>query len=264
MAEDPKTFFKCISKRRERSTREQMFKAQLYALKFLSKGEEACFYYPACGPDFMYPLQHFSGRCETFVFCDWTGGDEEAFLQRIETIKAPRPQCVPDDAPDFLHFSLDQTDVKALANMEHILEVFFPDMPANLRGFLAAPPSQKGHYVELWISANDGEKKFVRVFWLGMEGVNIYWKLFARNGTAPRILCLKNADHVGGEWTPFGNWQEPLGRVVEDGRSEPEFLVVPKGDQYDWPWTLRVNEFDWDGQPVVMWAREGLSPSKVT
>ncbi len=259
MAEDPKEFLR-LNSERERKTQEQMLKARLYALKLVSTGEEACFYYPACGSDFIYPLQYFSDRCDTFVFCDWMGGDENSFLEWIKTINAAGSPLIPDDAPDFLHFPLDQTDVKDLANMEHILGVFFPDMPANLRGFLADPPSAKGHYAELWVTTrhgiNDGPQKFVRVFWLAMEGVNTYWKLFTRNMIAPRILCINNWHHVVGAWAPFGNWQEYLGKVVQEGRCEPEFLVAPKGAPHDWPWRLPVKEFNWDGQPVMMWAKE--------
>jgi hypothetical protein len=263
MPEDPKELFKDRSKERAAKNQEQQLQAPKRAHRFLSRGKRTrVFYYPACGSDFAYPLQHFSDRCDTFVFCDWTFSDENSFLEQIKKkeIKATRPRRNPDNAPDFLDFPLHQTDVRELANMEHILAEFFPKMPSMLRKFLADPPLAKGHYAELWVTtkrgAKDGPPKFVRVFWLAMEGVNLYWKLFSRNGIAPRILCIKHWGHIGGEWTRFGIWQEHLGRVVQAGPSEPELLVARKGD-HDWPWTLPVAEFnDWDDKPVVMWARK--------
>jgi hypothetical protein len=243
MAEDPKTV---LIKARE---------ALIFAVKI-------CFYYPACGLDFLYPLQHFSDRCDTFVFCDWKVGDKQLFLDQINTIKAGRPEGIADVAPDFFDSLLQQADVEKLANMEDILARFFQAMPPNLRRFLADPSSQEKHYAELWITDSGGEKKFVRVFWFAMEGVNIYWKLFAQHGIAPRILCIKNwgrhddNDNDKKWWTPFGEWQAHLGQVVQDSHSEPEFLVARKGD-HNWPWTVPVAEFnDWGEQQVVMWERE--------
>jgi hypothetical protein len=152
--------------------------------------------------------------------------------------------------------------VKALANMEQFLAKFFPELPWNLAAYLANPLSPKGHYAELWVTTQRGKPKFVRVFWLAMEGVNLYWKLFAQRGIAPRILCIKNWGHIGGEWTPFGNWQAHLAQVVQAGPRKPELLVARKGD-HDWPWTLPVAEFnDWDDQPVMMWARKRPTPRK--
>jgi hypothetical protein len=240
MAEDPKTIFKRMTEH-TRKVRE--------ALTLVSNGESRCFYYPACGDDFIYPLQNFSDRCDTFVFCDWRAGNKELFL---ETIRA-----VPDVELGNELSLYPMKDVNELASMEHILADFFPQMPPNLRRFVANPASQQGHYVELRITATGGAEKIVRVFWLAMEGVNIYWKLFARKGIAPRILCIKNWGQSDDEWwTPFGDCWAHLAKVVRDGPSAPELLVARQGD-HDWPWTLPVAEFnDWDDQPVIMWARE--------
>jgi hypothetical protein len=81
-----------------------------------------------------------------------------------------------------------------------------------------------------------------------------------RTRVPPRILRIKNWGLIGGEWTPFGNWQAHLGKVVQAGPRRPELLVARKGD-HDWPWTLCVDEFkDWDDQPVMMWARKRPTP----
>lgn len=154
----------------------------------ISTGKSQCFYYPACGDDFTYPLQHFSDQCDTFVFCDWMAGNKNLFLERIRTVPGVDPNV---NLRDTLPCNL-IADVKELANMEHILADVFPQMPPNLRRFLANPALQEGHYVELQIIATGGERKVVRVLWLAMEGVNIYWKLFASKGIAPLILCIKN------------------------------------------------------------------------
>jgi hypothetical protein len=244
MAEDPKPFLK------------RMAEAQRKAVK-------KCFYYPCCGSDLIYPLQHFSRWCENFIFCDWNAANRNSFRDQINSIKAERPEGIPDVAPDFFASCLHRDD-KELADMEDILAKFFRQMPPRLRRFLAHPSSQERDSAELWITASDGEPKFVRVSWLAMEGVNIYWKLFAHRGLAPRILCLKNwGRHDDDEsWTPFGEWQEHLGQVVRDSHSEPEFLVAREGD-HDWPWTKRVDEFnDWGDRPVILWARQKPTPLK--
>jgi len=265
MAEDPKAFLKRMGEARAALNQDQPVRARIQAHEALSGGKRGrVFYYPACGSDFAYPLRRFSDRCNTFVFCDWRkGGAAASFVAAMEGIKTPRPLRCPDDAPDFIHFPVEEGDVKELANMEHFLATFFPELPSNLAAYLANPPSPRGHYAELWVAGKRGKPRFVRVFWLAMEGVNLYWKLFAQKGTAPRILCIKNWGHIGGEWTPFGNCWAHLAKVVRDGPSEPELLVARKGD-HDWPWTRLVDEYDdWDhDHTVIMWAREKPTPRK--
>jgi len=266
MAEDPKPFLKLMSEKRAALNQGHLVRQQIQAHNFLSSGKlgRVC-YYPACGSDFAYPLRRFSNLCDTFVFCDWSEGGGARFVAAIEEIKAHRPQRFPDNAPDFNHYPVDEGDVKELANMDHFLAKFFPELPSNLAGYLANPHSPKGHYAELWITAEHGKPRFLRVFWLAMEGVNLYWKLFSRKGTAPRILCIKNWGHIGGEWTPFGNWQAHLGQVVQTGPRKPELLVAREGD-HDWPWTLPVGSFkDWDAleeKPIIMWRRKNPASRK--
>ena len=94
-----------------------------------------------------------------------------------------------------------------------------------------------------------------------MEGTNIYLKLFAKRSAAPLRLCIKNWGHIGGGWTPFGNWQAHLGKAVRAGRVAPELLVAREGD-HDWPWTVQVERFeDWDDRPVVVWRKETMTMS---
>lgn len=257
MPEDPKDFLKRMSAKRAVVNQEQLVKARTRAHRLLSSGKPTrVFYYPGCGSDFARPLRRFSDRCDTFIFCDWSGGEAETFVAAIKGIKSDRPARGPDDAPDFIHFPLDEGDVKELANMGQFLVKFFPELPPNLASFLANPLSARGRYAELWITTEHGGCKFVRVFWLAMEGVNLYWKLFARRGTAPRILCIKNWGHTGGEWTPFGNWKAHLGQTVRAGRVAPELLVAREGD-HDWPWRVQVECVeDWDERPVWVWKRK--------
>jgi hypothetical protein len=257
MAEDPKAFLKRMSAARAAVNQKQFVRAQTRAHRLLSRGKPTrAFYYPACGSDFVRPLQHFSDRCDTFVFCDWGGGGAAQFVAAMKGMKADRPRRFPDDAPDFIQFPIDRGRVKELANMGHFLVKFFPELPPNLAAYLGNPPSSKGHYAELWIKPKHGRRRFVRVFWLAMEAVNLYWKLFARRGIAPRILCIKNWGHIGGEWTPFGNWQAHLGQTVRAGRVAPELLVAREND-HDWPWTVQVDRFDdWDERPVLVLKRK--------
>jgi hypothetical protein len=123
---------------------------------------------------------------------------------------------------------------------------------AEIREYLAERPKPKGHYLQI----QAGSRR-LDVFLFAAEGTGLYLKLFAKRGAAPRILCIKNWGHIGGEWTPFGNWQAHLGKAVQAGRVTPELLVAREGD-HDWPWPVQVERFeDWDDRPVVMWRKEG-------
>ena len=98
------------------------------------------------------------------------------------------------------------------------------------------------------------------VFLVAAEGTCLYLKLFAKQAAAPRTLCIKNWGHIGGEWTPFGNWQAHLANAVRAGRVAPELLVACEGD-HDWPWPVQVERFeDWGDRPVVMWERKPATP----
>jgi hypothetical protein len=257
LPEDPKSFLKRAGAVRERLRRKHVLQARRSALKIIADGGPSdVFYYPACGSDIAYPLRHLSDRCSTFIFCDWTKDAERSFLDVVTKLKAARPRRIPDDARDFLHFPLGHADVREVAALHHLLVKFFPEMHPNLATYLANPASPKGHYAELWVTATDDTPRFIRVLWLGMEGVNLYWKLFAQKRKAPRILCIKNRGDHGDRWTRFGDWQAHLAQVVQAGPRKPELLVARKGD-HDWPWTLPVATFnDWENQPVMMWARK--------
>ncbi|MCI0534815.1 MAG: hypothetical protein L0Z50_06280, partial [Verrucomicrobiales bacterium] len=92
-------------------------------------------------------------------------------------------------------------------------------------------------------------------FFFALEGVSLYVNLFVARQAAPKILCIKNWGHIGGEWTPFGNWQAHLGQVVRDSRRYPEYLIACKGD-HDWPYKTFVQDFpDWPEHHPQMWAR---------
>ena len=260
MAEDPKAVFRMISSARAVVDKKQRAEAGKQAHDFLcsKKGTaEGVCYYPGCGSDLEGPLKHLSDRCDTFVFCDWISGGTEAFVNGLNGLTAPRPKRRPDDAPDLYHFPLKKEDVKALACMGQFLSRFVHGMRRELAEYLANPASAKGHYAEFWVKPGTGRRKFVRVFWLEMEALNAYCKLFAQNRTAPRILCIKNwGQNEGGEWANLGLWQEHLGKVVRTSRHKPDFLVSCEGD-HDWPWKVRVDEFgDWGDRPVILWSRK--------
>ena len=225
----------------------------------LERHAKKCFYYPCCGSDFSYPLRHFSKWCNNFIFCDWMPGGKGSFLDQINAIQVEPPEGIPVVAPDSYGDCLHRDKVYDLANIKSILREFFPQVPSTLSRFLVAPSVPEKQYAELWITDSEGETRFVRVSWLAMEGVNIYWKLFTKRRLAPRILCLK---HWGGDdesWTPFGEWEGHLRQLVQNSCAESEFLVARKRD-HNWPWKRRVAKFtDWDEEPVVMWAQETKS-----
>ncbi len=245
MAEDPKEFLRRMS---AHTTKVEE------ALKSIESGKSHCFYYPGCGNDFIYPLQHFSDKCDTFVFCDWKVGDRDSFLERMRTIP---DVTIRNDT------SLPVIDaLKRLANMEDILARFFPQIPPNLRQFVGNPAikaGEEGQFVELKIG---NAEKIVKVFWLAMEGVNVYWRLFGKHRIAPRILCIKK--HLGLDcdngWTHFEDWGGYLAAVVRDSACEPEWLVT-RENGHNWPWTQVVDRFvDWDDRPVIMWGRQRPTP----
>ena len=220
------------------------------ALKSISSGNSKCFYYPGCGNDFIYPLQNFSDKCDTFVFCDWKVGDKDSFLETIRTI----PDVV---VTGYYDGSIPPKCLEPFEffNMEDILARFFPQIPPSLCQFVGTLSSKDGAFVELEIGK--AEKKIVHVFWLPMEGVNVYSKLFALQRIAPHILCIKkNAGGDGDDgWTRFGDCWGHLAAVVRDSNHEPEWLVA-RENGHNWPYTQIVDRFDdWDDRPVIMWGR---------
>jgi len=258
--ESPNGFLRKLAAEGACRRRAQLLQARTSALKFIADGDsDGVFYYPACGSDLEYPLRHFSERCQTFVFCDWTPGAQESFLEAVTKLKAEREVAVRDKQPVFLHFPLAPSDLKDLAVLHGLLVKSFPGMHPNLAAYVGSPASAKGHYAQLWITGADSKTRIVRVFWFTMEAVNLYSRLFAQKRKAPRILCIKTRCQNWDGWTRFGDWQAHLAKAVQDGPRKPRWLVAREG-KHDWPWTLLVDRFeDWDFRadepPVMMWAR---------
>src|ERR1035438_5520621 len=149
MGEDSKEVFKRMSAKRSAVNQDQVIRARIQTHRALAWGKRGrvC-YYPVCGSDFAYPLRHFSDRCDTFVFCDWSERGAASFVDAMEEIKAQRPRRSPDDAPDFIHYPVNEGDVKELANMEQFLAKFAPELPPHLTAYLANPPLSKGRSEE--------------------------------------------------------------------------------------------------------------------
>ena len=212
------------------------------------------FYYPACDSDFRYPLKRFIGRCDTFVFCDWLfggWGNDAAFGDWVDRM---RQFPVTAEAP------LPDEKVRQLAVLDeewaNAMGFVVADARAEMREYLARRPKPQGHYFQIQVGSTK-----LDVFLFAAEGTCLYLKLFAKRGAAPRILCIKNWGHIGGEWTPFGNWQAHLGNAVRASRLTPELLVAREGD-HDWPWPVQVERLeDWDDRAVVMWRKETTTMS---
>jgi len=91
----------------------------------------------------------------------------------------------------------------------------------------------------------EGQDRALNLIYLSVEGVNAYWKLFNRQRTAPKYLCIKNCgDGFGGNYTAYYRWREALGRAVLAGWDKhghaPEFLITDRED-HDWPWSEVVD-----------------------
>src|ERR1035437_437287 len=255
MPEDPKVLLRRLS--RQQAARDAAAKAerQQQALGLLGNlNARNVFYYPACGSDFGRPVTQFSARCDTFIFCDWLFGrwrDEAAFADWVDgfdqfpiTAKCP--------LPDETVRQLAELDEESADTVGFVAE----RSRAEIREYLAERPKPKGHYQQIQVGGSR-----LDVFLFAAAGTGLYLKMFAKWRRGPRILCIKNWGHIGGEWTPFGNWQAHLGNAVRAGRVTPELLVAREGD-HDWPWPVQVERFeDWDDRPVVMWRKETTTMS---
>jgi hypothetical protein len=255
MAEDPKAIFRRSAEQqaaRESAAKAERQKQAIGLLETLPDRQVFC--YPGCGTDFGRPVTQFSNRCDTFIFCDWLfgrWGDDGAFVDWVDgfdqfpiTAKCP--------LPDETVRQFTELDEEWANTVGFVAE----EARAEIREYLAERPKPKGHYLQ--IQTGSGR---LDVFLFAAEGTNLYLKLFAKRGAAPRILCIKNWGHIGGEWTPFGNWQAHLGNAVRASRVTPELLVAREGD-HDWPWPVQVDRFeDWDDRAVVMWRKETTTMS---
>jgi hypothetical protein len=255
MPEDPKVLLRRLSGQQAARVAAANAERQQQALGLLGNLKARnVFYYPGCGTDFSRPVTQFCDRCDTFIFCDWlfgTWSGEAGFAEWVDGFdQFPITAICP--LPDESVRQLAALDEEWASTVGFVAE----EAQAEIRVYLKERPEPKGHYLQIQV----GARRF-DVFLFAAEGTNLYLKLFAKRSAAPRILCIKNWGHIGGEWTPFGNWEAHLGKAVRARRVASELLVAREGD-HDWPWPIQVERFeDWDDRPVVMWRKETTNMS---
>ena len=127
---------------------------------------------------------------------------------------------------------------------------------AEIREYLAERPKPKGHYLQIQAGGSR-----LDVFLFAAEGTVPLPKTVRQTGAAPRVLCIKNWGHIGGEWTPFGNWQAHLGNAVRASRVTPELLVAARVTMIGLGPSRWERLEDWDDRAVVMWRKESTTMS---
>ena len=196
---------------------------------------KVCFY-PACGFDWN-PIQRFTDRCRTFIYCDW---DSYYTPDRLERALHQLPAGLELE-------NMEPVDDELL---EEITETL---VPAHLQPPAQPPAEEWGHRIIL----RSGGRR-VKLFFLLTEGVKTYWSLFKSLSITPEILCIIKQDR---NWTDFALWANPLGRVVHSQwPKSPKYLAVGP-EQHDWPlWNVEAARFEnWTTQfgdyTVLLWRR---------
>jgi hypothetical protein len=200
------------------------------------------FFYPACRFDWN-PLVLFSSLCDTFIYCDLS----------------PRPEDFEEEIRSVCHLNGLALGVVKPINLS---DLQWDQGAAKARSLLSS--SQQAQYdqaLQAWM-ARQGWARCVQLnlihgagarrvclYYLCAEGYSAYVNLFADQGAAPKVICLKGAHNCDKNWTSFLRWEGPLGRaVVASGK--PEILVVhhsptpPTRRSDDWPWKTQRKIFD--------------------
>jgi hypothetical protein len=103
------------------------------------------------------------------------------------------------------------------------------------------------HYTPVYRQFGGFERE-LHLFFFNIEGVTLFWNLFARRGISPEILCLKRAERYQRNWTSFRVWNEALGRCVADITKKPKIVCAGCPSETDWPWTRQWQKHsDWEG-----------------
>jgi hypothetical protein len=196
-------------------------------------------FYPACFVDWDI-LKDFSGPCRTFIYSDWHS--------TVEQVGQAMPQrLIENPALNALRFDWNGA-------VEIPPRRLVPG-PLLVRPSFLRPDECEGYTINVQRFANKqpwcrhvpgthtvgGQDRKLDLVYLSVEGVNAYRKLFNRQRTAPKYLCIKQCgDGFGFNYTAFYRWDQPLGRAVLAGWREhghaPEFLIADRED-HDWPWT---------------------------
>ena len=216
------------------------------------------FFYPACGVDWN-PLHRFSGRCDTFIYCDYNTTLEEVLDGLSDHHRYFRVNHAILIPPEF---------VQAMTH-----DNLMPDDGEN-RVSMVEP---WGCLFSLTCNATKPPNK-LHLIYLAVEGVTLYANLFRRRTHsflskvwAPEYLCIKNDGMgFGNGWAAFRDWERPLGNEVSQNPKQPKFLACnldfDLADRHTWPWTQRWLTFQMWGGPfdeaVRVYHRPEVMPTK--
>lgn len=267
MAEDPKEFFKRMNEqpndsatilgetpqnvlllagaedlRRKRTEETQCQRDAQLTLENIH--EHRVFFYPGSSADWE-PLHRFTHECDTFIFCDWETNpdavDGNFGVPGLET------QLI---AP------LDEETVSYLADATRIHPRIWRIVKQG------NPPSVEpwGKYALLVRSVGNIQRK-LHYFYLGIEGVTVFFNLFTPVRAAPHTICLKGIGDFAGNWTNFHDWDRPLGQLVRMCHIKPTYLTAEGGPHESWPYPKLWQRFpDWERSPATYVRKEHEAP----
>jgi hypothetical protein len=193
------------------------------------------FFYPGASVDWE-PLHRFTHQCDTFIFCDWQTKPDVV----VDKFAMPwlKTQMV---------LPLDEDTVKHLAEASRL----HPRIWRIVKRDGPPPVAPWGKYARL-VRKVGNEERTIHFFYLGMEGVTVFYNLFLPLRAAPQTICYKAMRGFSGNWTDFYNWDRPLGQLVRCCNTQPTFLVADYGKPDSWPYPRLWQRFpNWDGQPAT-------------
>lgn len=176
-------------------------------------------FYPACCVDWQ-PLIRLNHLCDTFLYCD--------LGMSLETFTSSLPGNF-NLHPNLRLVDLSPIDSDLFDNAETGLKELFPGTVFAPR---YAPRIMGGQKAILEVRMGDCVRTITLIY-LNQEGIAAYYGLYASRGASPRVICRTDNGFMHN-----ARWEEPLGRLVEQSREKPQFLLDGIGYERrnNWPW----------------------------
>jgi hypothetical protein len=156
--------------------------------------EHRVLFYPGAGLDWE-PIHRLTHQCDTLIFCDWETNPD--VVNDRFAVPGLRTQIV---------VPLDTETITRLADASRL----HPRIWRIVKRDGPPPVAAWGKYARLVRSVGN-EKRTIHFFYLGMEGVTVFFNLFTPLRAAPQTLCLVGVGGFAGNWTNFHDWDRPLG-----------------------------------------------------
>ena len=188
--------------------------------RLLLERQKRTLFYPASWLDWQ-PLIRLSHLCDTFLYCD-LGISLECFTTSLPGNLSPHPNLRLVD--------LKPIDSALFANAETGLAQKFPNEEFKRR---YAPQIMGGQKAILEVRIGDCVRTITLIY-LNQEGIAAYYGLYSSRDASPRVICRTDNGFMD-----KAGWEEPLGRLVNQSRKQPQFILDGMGHnrESDWPWT---------------------------